>query len=123
MLRKIVLTTTTLLVLSACASPGDLRQRTPEIDQMSATPAERLAGCIGDKLEAAPNAGTRFSTRPTANGYSIAGEQAIYGLYGAGSDTIVLIDVTKQNDQSHVQIWSHNLIGVSPFVAVAKTCL
>ena len=69
MSSKVVLSTmVALLVLTACASPGELRQGRPDIAEVTTFPPERVAGCIGDKLEAWSGASrTRLSTRPTIN--------------------------------------------------------
>jgi len=114
-----------MLLLTACESPSQLRQKSPDLDEMTNAVPERLAGCIGDKFEGSPGSfNTRFSTRPTTNGYSISGDQAAPGLYSfGGTDTIILVDIAKLGDKTHVQVWSHNLIGTSPFIAVVRACL
>jgi hypothetical protein len=88
------------LLLGACATPNSLRGGVADLDQTTEAPIERVAGCIGDKLEASSLAGqTRFSTRPTGNGgYSISGDQQ--GPYGSGTDTIVLVDLIRLDDGS-----------------------
>ena len=99
-----------LLVLSACATPGQLRQRTPDFDQVSSVPAERLAGCVGDKLEASDlsSSTTRFSTRPTTNGFSVEATSTMGGIYSGSTDTPVIVDITRQDDgKTHVQLWSN----------------
>ena len=129
MLSKIVLLMAVPFVLTACQSPGELRAGAPKLDQTTNTPAERVAGCVGDKLEASPVArqggllpGAALSSRPTANGYSISVTQT--GGFG-GTDTIILVDISKvDNQNTRVQLFTHFLFGgdggMSPLV---RACL
>jgi hypothetical protein len=113
-----------MLLLTACATAGGLRQGKPDLDEVTNTPSERLAGCIGDKFEASPAASrVRFSTRPTMNGYSISGDQTLPGLFAGGTDTIILVDITKLDSTTRIQVWTHILMGTSPLIAVVRTCL
>jgi hypothetical protein len=48
---KLALSMALLFFLVGCATPGSLRQGKPDLDEMSNTPPERVAGCVGDKLE------------------------------------------------------------------------
>lgn len=116
-------------LLTACASPQALRQKIPDLDIVTGIPAERLAGCIGDKFEGYTGGGDpniRYYTRPTANGFSISGEQHLSGLYGEGTDTPVLVDLTKvDGDKVHVQMWSNYPFpaGTRNMVALVRACL
>ncbi len=124
---KIILPIIALFTLAACASPQELRQKIPDLDQMTSVPAERLAGCIGDKFEAYkgdPN--IRYHTRPTTNGFSIAGESQTSGIYGQGTDTPVLVDLTKVDDgKVRVQMWSNYPFpaGTRNMLALVRACL
>lgn len=97
--------------LCACAAPTELRQGIPDLDVTSDAPVERLAGCIGDKLEASSvasqNGQGRLSSRPTADGYSISEDQSLSGLYGSGTDTYVLVDLHRDAGKTHVQLYTH----------------
>lgn len=122
MSSKIVLSMLALFVLTACASPGELRQGRPDIDEVTAFPPERVAGCIGDKLEAWSGASrTRLSTRPTTKGYSISGDQAV----GGEADTIILVDISKLDSKTHVQLFTHFIggLGADPIKAMVRGCL
>jgi hypothetical protein len=115
--------------LSACASPQELRQKIPDLDVVSSIPAERLSGCIGDKFEAYTGNGDpniRYYTRPTSNGFSIAGESHTGGLYGEGTDTPVLVDLSKTDDgKVRVQLWSNYPFpaGTRNMLALVRACL
>jgi hypothetical protein len=110
-----------MLLLTACASPGELRQGRPDLDETTNIPAERVAGCIGDKVDASGlSAALNFATRPTTNGYSISGSKA--GPWG-GTDTNVLVDI-KSADKTQVQLFTHGLLfGSDPWVSLVKGCL
>jgi len=100
------------LLLSACATPGQLRQKATDLDEVSSVPAERLAGCVGDKLEVffGRDGNTRISTRPMTNGFSVEGTGTVGGW--GGTDTPVLVDITRQDDgKTHVQAWDNLLSG------------
>ena len=116
-----------LFVLTACATPRELRQKVPDFDEVTNIPAERMAGCVGDKLEA--NAGdpnTRYSTRPTTNGFSVEGVSNMGGIYSGSTDTPVLVDITRQNDgKTLIQLWSNYPFpaGTRNVVSLVKACL
>lgn len=98
------------LLLSGCASAGQLRGGRADIDSMTDKPAERVAGCIGDAFEKfnvgfIGMQGISFSTRPTAAGLSISGVQA--GLMG--SDTVILVDIAKADGRIRVMMFDHFL--------------
>lgn len=109
---KLFLVVALVGILAACAAtPTGLRQGKPDLDEVTNIPAERLAGCIGDKIEVAANLAlrTRFSSRPTTNGYSISAEQA---SYGGATDTIILVDITRlDSNKTHIQLYTHFLGG------------
>lgn len=113
--------------VAACASPQELRQKIPDLDVVSSIPAERLAGCIGDRFEAdGGNPNLRYYTRPTANGFSIAGEEHMNGIYGGGADTPVLVDLAKLDDgKVHVLMWSNYPFpaGTRKMLALVRSCL
>lgn len=104
-----------LLALGACASPAGLRQGRPVLDETTAKRSERVAGCIGDKLDAQNStlSQIRYSTRPTSNGYSISGDQTGLVLWG-GTDTILLIDISNTGDETRVKMYTHFLVGDGP---------
>jgi hypothetical protein len=115
-----------LLALGACANPVGLRQGRSVLDETTAKPSERVAGCIGDKLEA-QNSGLsqiRYSTRPTSNGYSISGDETSSVLWG-GTDTILLIDISNTSDKTRVKMYTHFLIGDGPaaFFDSVRECI
>jgi hypothetical protein len=113
-----------MLLVTACATAGDLRQGKTDLDEVTNTPSERLAGCIGDRFESSPAASrVRFSTRPTMNGFSISGDQSLPGLFTGGTDTIILVDITKHDTATRIRVWTHILVGTSPLIAVVRTCL
>jgi hypothetical protein len=111
------------LGLSGCATPVSLRQGKPDLDEMTNTPTERVAGCVGDKLEnlgLGSAGGVRLSTRPTTIGYSISADQSA----GVGADTIVLVDISKVGDsKTHVQLFTHFLIGGANYIPLVRGCL
>ena len=115
-----------LLALGACASPAELRQGRSVLDETTAKPAERVAGCIGDKLEAQSTAllRVRYSTRPTLNGYSISGNETSSVLWG-GTDTILLIDISNTSDKTRVKMYTHVLIGDGPakYFDIVRGCI
>ena len=120
MRSKIILSAAALFALGACASPMSLRQGKPDLDEVTNSAPERVAGCIGDKLEASPVASQgRLSSRPTANCYSISENQALT----AGDDTIVLVDIAKTDNGSRVQLFTHFLAGNGGIPAIIRGCL
>lgn len=116
-----------VLLLPGCVSTANLRERAPDLDQVATGAPEKVAGCIGDKLEASPvasqNGQATLSSRPTTNGYSISEVQTAGGLYGASSDTIVLVDITKVDTGSRVQLFTHFMTGNGGMPALIKPCL
>jgi hypothetical protein len=115
LMLRIFLPMVALLALAACASPAGLREGSPVLDETTAKPSERVAGCIGDKLEAQNSALSQiqYSTRPTSNGYSISGDQTSLVLWG-GTDTILLIDISNSGNETRVKMYTHFLIGNGP---------
>jgi hypothetical protein len=104
------------------ATPGSLRQGKSDLDEMTNTPAERVAGCVGDKLEdlgLGSAGGVRLSTRPTTNGYSISADQSA----AVGADTIVLVDISKVDSKMRVQLFTHFLIGGASYTSLIRGCL
>lgn len=125
MLPKIVLPMVALFVLAACASPGELRQKPTNLSELTNAPVDRVAGCIGDKLEGVASANRgRLSSRPTSNGYSISIDQTMPGLWSAGgTDTIVLVDISKTDNKTRVQLFTHFLMGDGGVPALVRECL
>ena len=123
---KLALPMASVFFLAACATPGSLRQGKPDLDEVTNAPSERVAGCIGDKLEdlGLGSAGVRLSTRPTTNGYSISGDQTLPGFYaGGGTDTILLIDISKVDSKTRVQLFTHVLMGGPDYISLIRGCL
>ena len=116
---------TAALLLGGCATATSLRQGAPDLDMTTNVPAERVAGCVGDKLEAHPlAASTMFSTRPTTTGYSISGVQTMPGLYAAGgTDTIILVDIAMLEATTRVQVFTHLFMGSGQISALVRGCL
>lgn len=115
-------------VLAGCASPTQLRGGKPDIDVVTDRPAERVAGCISDEFEKAnvsiPFApSTTFSTRPTADGFSISGTQPGSLLLG-GSDTVILVDLAKADGGTHVTMFDHFIAsGGGKWAGLVRGCL
>lgn len=109
--------------LSACASPGTLRNGNPDLTEATDKAPDRVAGCIGDRLEDLRIGTTvKFSTRPTANGFSISGDQSGFMLTG-GTDTIVLIDISKNETRTNVRLYTHVLMGGPNYSSLIRSCL
>lgn len=124
MRSKVILSAVVLFVLSACASPMSLRQGKPDLDEITNSLPERVAGCIGDKLEASPiTSRASLSTRPTVNGYNISVNQTLPLTYGGGADTVILVDINKVEAGTHVQVFTHFLTGDGGMPALVKGCL
>lgn len=108
------------ILLASCASPASLRQRMPDLDEMTNISADRVAGCVGDKLEASPVASQgRLSSRPTANGFSITESQGL----ATGDDTIVLVDISRIDSKTRVQLFTHFLTGDGGMSVLIRGCL
>lgn len=100
---KLLSFVTAALILVGCATPAELRSRTPVFAQKSNRPPAPVAGCIVDQIEAA----TRWagiSTRPTATGFSIRKDGFATGM---GMDTAFIIDVTQEDRGSQVRYFSN----------------
>jgi hypothetical protein len=122
MLSKLVLPMASLFLLVACATPVSLRQGKPDLDEMTNTPPERVAGCVGDKLEnlgLGSAGGVRLSTRPTTNGFSISADQSA----AVGADTIVLVDINKVDSKTSVQLFTHFIVGGAGYIPLVRGCL
>lgn len=113
-----------VLVLAGCASPGDLRMKSPVYDQSVNAQPEQLAGCISDQLESMFK--RSVSARPTANGYSVTSDTSV-GVWSLGGkkDTVVVIDIIKSGDKSRVQFFSNLAFdsGNDRVVAYIKNCV
>ena len=115
-----------LFVLGGCQSPVQLRQSVAGLDEVTNVPAERLAGCVGDKLEASSlgSAGTRFSSRPTTNGFSISGVDTPGGIYSGSTDTPILVDITRRDDgKTRIQVWTNLVMGTAQMISLVRGCL
>ncbi len=124
-LLKISFAGAALLLIGACAGAMGVKGEAgmPVLDETTGKTADRVANCIGDRLEAQnPELyQTRFSVNPTFDGYSITGTQGLK----AGDDTILLIDVVKLADQTRVRMYTHFLIGKGPsaYLRAVRDCL
>lgn len=111
---------TACLAVSACATAASLRGKAPDLDQVVTGTPEKVAGCIGDKLEASPimSRGT-LSSRPTTNGYSISEVETLSG----GTDTVILVDLTKADAGTRVELYTHFMTGNGGIPALIRGCL
>lgn len=88
-----------LLLITGCAGAASQRQGeagVPVLEEMTGKAADRVAGCIVDKLEAQDSSLTQttFSATQTFDGYSITGTQSV----AVRTDTILLIDVVENRE-------------------------
>lgn len=118
------------LALAACGTPGGLRsgqQGTQILDQTTAKAPQAVAGCIGDKLEGWNGTHKlRLSTRPTAAGFSISGDD-VPVVFGAtnGADTVLLIDISQEGAATRVKVATHFFVGDgrTELVPLVTSCL
>lgn len=112
-----------LLLLAGCQSAMNLRNGRVVLEETSAKPADQVAGCIGDKIESQNTSisQTTYSTRPTADGFSISGTQGL----SVGTDTILLIDISRTSDGTRVKMYTHFLVGDGPaaYFAAVRGCV
>lgn len=116
---KNVLPIAALLLLAGCESAMSLREGRVILEETSTKPADQVAGCIGDKIEAQNSSLSQitYSTRPTADGFSISGIQGLT----VGADTILLIDISRTSQGTRIRMYTHFLVGDGPpvyFMAV-----
>ena len=102
--------------MSGCATPTELRQRTPEFVISSKLDARRVAACISEKWEnALPLLGTQpVNLKLTKNGYAVA-----HGI----EETIHLADISDTTGGGSVTTYYKNRSGLIEFFNPAvKAC-
>ena len=115
-----------LLLITGCAGAASQRQGeagVPVLEEMTGKAADRVAGCIVDRLEAQDSSLTQttFSATQTFDGYSITGTQSV----AVRTDTILLIDVVRIANQTRVRMYTHFLVGKGPstYFRAVRGCL
>jgi hypothetical protein len=113
-----------LASLAGCASQASLREAHPVVDEATKQAPDRVAGCIGDKLEALSSVShTSISTDPTeAGGFRISGHQLLNGL-NITPDTILLVDIAPEAGSSRVQLYTYFLTRDNWVPQVVRSCL
>jgi hypothetical protein len=109
-----------LLTAAACASPGELRMKSPSFEGASSKSSKAVAGCIADRWEGGGHR-PEISARPTARGYSLSAASDL-GMYG--KDTSFVIDVEDTKDGSSTRFYSNIALssGTALVAAIARDC-
>lgn len=105
-----------IATLFGCASPEEVRKRTPDFVVTSVKASKTVAVCIADKWENGAVIGTiNVNMRPTIDGYTMS---LINGSGGVG----LLVDVTDHNNGSETRYFTAGVIGSGRFEAAVKQC-
>jgi hypothetical protein len=109
-----------VLLVGACATPGDVRMKAPAFEGSSSKDAKSVAGCIADRWESGghqPN----INARPTASGYSLTAASDL-GIYG--KDTSFVIDVQDTPTGSTTRFYSNIALssGTNLVTGIAREC-
>lgn len=113
--KNITVTAFLFLLITACATPADLRKQTPDAIFKSAKNAKVVSVCIGDKW-AESNLGAYLRVRPTAFGYSLT------VTYEQSGQTLLIADVLEQPDGKSETRYVENGIGLEAKRSDVGTC-
>lgn len=107
-------------LVAGCATPGDLRGKAPRYDTTSASPPEKVVGCIADLLEKEMNE-TNLLSRPTTNGYAITKNDAMVMW---GPHAAYVLDIARAADKTRVAFYSNLAFNRDDekIIAIIKRC-
>lgn len=107
-----------LFLIAACATPDEMRTRTPDAEASSASPAKEVATCIVDRWEnLGPWIGTPgVSIRETRSGYAVAWRNMMTGHTG------MLADVGDLPTGSRTRYFVNKAPGLGAFLDAVKAC-
>lgn len=111
-----VLVFSTLLI--GCATPAEIRARTPHLEAKTPKTARDLVICVADKWESLGMAGTvTVNVRPIQGGYSVSWNNQ------NTSHTGLLIDAVEGVGGTTVRYFKQMVLGEENFDAAVNTCI
>lgn len=102
--------------LSACATPAEMRQRSPEMELKSTLTSKSVSICIADRWESACAGTTPINMRPIEGGYTVSWRNEVYGHTG------MLVDVKDTLDGSLTRYFKNMVIGEGTFDQIVIDC-
>jgi hypothetical protein len=104
--------------LFGCATPADLRTKTPSLELTSSRPAKPVAICIVERWENFGILGTTIpvNMRPTTDGYTVSWRNEAWGHTG------LLADVSDVLNGSTTRYFKNLVLSEGSFDNAVKEC-
>ncbi|HUW75846.1 MAG TPA: hypothetical protein VMV70_04135 [Gallionella sp.] len=119
--NNLVLCVATLWLLG-CATPVDMRARTPSLDLTSSLSAKTVAICIADRWENAKiigmSAGFPINMRQTPDGYTVSA--SVHNAFETW--TGLLADINDNPSGSTTRYFVNGVLGEGSFENAVKEC-
>src|SRR3989338_9553476 len=109
--------------LTGCATPADIRARSPSLELTSSRPAKDVAMCISDRWENSDiwgkwQAGIPINMRQTQDGYTIlASVMTAFAIYPG-----FLVDINDTPSGSSMRYFENAVAGASSLRNAVKEC-
>lgn len=117
-ISRLILSCLMATALSGCATPAEMRQRTPDLELKSTFPSKEVSTCIADRWENLSWVGGTIpiNMRPIEGGYTVSWRNEAWG------HTSLLVDVKDIPEGSFTRYFKNAVLGEGTFDEAVKNC-